>query len=237
MFLRRSGRYGQQESIQKLRQIKATVVTQRIWRKFSGLCPWQNLPRYLRPKSRHICDPLPGAINVSAKVKKRSEYLELRRPYEPQSFIRLVIIAESPPVSGKYFYDPTGATSEPLFAALMKQIGSSPSTKKEGLREFQRRGWILVDATYQPVNKGLPDSSRDKVIERDYPLLHGDLARLTPDRSAPLVLVKANICRILQPKLVQDGFNVLNRDSAIPFPSTGQQNKFHEQFGAILRAA
>jgi hypothetical protein len=62
-----------------------------------------------------------------------------------------VTIAESPPASGKYFYDPTGATSEWLFAALMKQIGFSPSNKEEGLREFQRRGWILIDATYEPV--------------------------------------------------------------------------------------
>jgi len=145
-------------------------------------------------------------------------------------------IAESPPVSGKYFYDPAGATSEWLFAALMKQIRFSPSTKEEGLREFQRRGWILVDATYEPVNKGLSDSNRDKVIERDYPLLRDDLKRLTPDRSAPLVLIKANVCRILKPKLVQDGFNVLNRDDSVPFPSHGQQNKFHKRFSAILRS-
>jgi hypothetical protein len=161
---------------------------------------------------------------------KRSDYLDLRRLYEPQSLIRLVIIAESPPASGKYFYDLTGATSESLFAALMKQIGFSPSTKKEGLREFQRRGWILVDATYEPVNIGLSKSSR-------YPLLRDDLARLTPDRSTPLVLIKANVCQILKPRLVQDGFNVLNRDAAIPFPSTGQQKKFHERFGAILKSA
>jgi hypothetical protein len=170
-------------------------------------------------------------------MMKRTEYLDLRRLYEPQGLIRLVIIAESPPASGKYFYNPTGATSESLFAALMKQIGFFPSTKEEGLREFQRRGWILVDATYEPVNKGLPNSARDKVLERDYPLLRDDLATLTPDRSAPLVLIKANVCQILKPKLVQDGFNVLNRDDVVPFPSTGQQKKFHERFGAILRSA
>ena len=167
----------------------------------------------------------------------RTEYLDLRRLYEPQSLIRLVIIAESPPASGKYFYDPTGAISEWLFAALMKQIGFSPSTKEQGLREFQRRGWILVDATYEPVDKGLSNSARDKVIERDCPLLCDDLATLTPDRSAPLVLIKANVCQILKSKLVQDGFNVLNRDDVVPFPSTGQQKKFHERFGAILRSA
>jgi hypothetical protein len=37
--------------------------------------------------------------------------------------------------------------------------------------------------------------------------------------------------------LVRDGFEVLNRDRTIPFPSTGQQKEFQQQFGAILRSA
>jgi hypothetical protein len=171
----------------------------------------------------------------STSVKKRSEYLEFRRRYEPEC-IRLVIIAESPPASGKYFYDPAGATSEPLFAALMKQLDHSHphrATKEDGLREFQRRGWVLVDATYEPVDK-LSDSAASSVIERHYPLLRDDLARLIPDRSTPLVLIKANVCRILKPKLLQDGFKVLNGDRVIYFPGAGRQKEFHQQFGATL---
>ncbi|MGA8294045.1 MAG: hypothetical protein WB820_16445, partial [Rhodoplanes sp.] len=53
-------------------------------------------------------------------------------------------------------------------------------------------------------------ASKVRVIERDYPLLRADLATLTPDRSSPLILIKKNVCQILEPKLVQDGFNVLN---------------------------
>src|SRR5438128_4218909 len=49
--------------------------------------------------------------------------------------------------SGKYFYDPTGSPKEPLFAAIMLQLGQSPITKEAGLRELQQRGWVLVDAT------------------------------------------------------------------------------------------
>ena len=37
------------------------------------------------------------------------------------------------PASGGYFYDPTGALGEPLFAALMKQLRLSPSTKEGGI--------------------------------------------------------------------------------------------------------
>jgi hypothetical protein len=49
-----------------------------------------------------------------------------------------------------------------------------------------------------------------------------------------LVLIKANICRILEPKLREDGFKVLNRGGVIYFPAAGRQPNFHQQFGAIL---
>jgi len=155
----------------------------------------------------------------STSGRNRAEYLDLRQRYEPEN-TRLVIIAESPPASGKYFYDPAGSPSEPLFAALMMQLRVFPLTKEEGLREFQRRGW-----------------SRNRVIERAYPLLRDDLASLMSDRSIPIVLIKENVCRILRPKLVQDGFNVLNGERLIYFPSTSRQKEFHRQFSAILESA
>ena len=66
---------------------------------------------------------------------ERTDYLSIRRRFEPES-IRLVIVAESPPASGKYFYNPTGALSEPLFAALMKQLAFAPTTKEGACLSF-----------------------------------------------------------------------------------------------------
>lgn len=166
---------------------------------------------------------------------QRSEYLSFQRKFEPAS-VKLVIVAESPPASGKYFYNPEGAPSEPLFKALMLQLNFKPTTKESGLREFQQRGWVLVDATYEPVN-ALSGPARDKVIARNYPFLRGDLTALLPDRSAPLVLVKANICRLLESDLAKDGFNVLNKGRVVYFPSTGRQKDFQRQFSAILKSA
>jgi hypothetical protein len=165
---------------------------------------------------------------------QRSEYLAYRSEFQPDS-IKLVIVAESPPATGKYFYNPTGALAEPLFAALMKQISFVPATKESGLREFQRRGWILIDATYEPVNK-LGKAAKDEVIVRDYPLLRDDLIALLRDRSTPLVLMKANVREVLEPRLTEDGFNVLNNGRAIYFPSHGWQPDFHRQFSAILKS-
>ena len=122
---------------------------------------------------------------------------------------KLVIVAESPPVSGLYFYNPDGKVTEPLFAAMMRQLTYSPRTKEDGLREFQGRGWLLVDATCEPVN-GLGEKARDAVIVRDYPLLRSDLETLIPNKAVPIALVKANVCRLLEPWLNEDGLKVLD---------------------------
>ena len=166
---------------------------------------------------------------------QRSDYLELRRRFEPK-IVRLVIVAESPPASGKYFYDPTGAISEPLFAALMQEIGFSPTGKESGLREFQTTGWVLIDATYTPVN-GLSDTERDKIVVEDYQSLRADLTALLPDKSTPVILIKANVCRLLEHQLNADGFRVLNNGRVVYFPSTGRQQEFHLQFNQIVESA
>jgi hypothetical protein len=139
-------------------------------------------------------------------------------------------------MSGKYFYDPAGKPSEPLFSALLCQLGSDRvATKEAGLLLFQRAGRVLVDATYEPVNDGRSKAERDRTIERGYPLLRADLDSLTPDRSAPLILIKANVCRVLEPRLAADRFIVLNRGRAIYFPSSGRQPDFARQFRDVIR--
>jgi hypothetical protein len=177
-----------------------------------------------------------GALDLSCEAEMlRDEYLDLRRRYEPKH-VKLVVVAESPPTSGLYFYNPEGRVTEPLFSALMKQLDSVCSEKADGLLKLQQRGWLLIDATYEPVNE-LSVAQRRKAIERDFQTLCDDLKNSMPDRSAPLILIKENVCRILEPGLISEGFNVLNRGVVIPFPSTGHQKQFHEKFAAVCRSA
>jgi hypothetical protein len=163
----------------------------------------------------------------------KDDYLAFRRKFEPTT-VKLVVVAESPPKNQTYFYNPDGRTSEWLFAALMQQLGHEPKTKEDGLRELQRRGWVLVDATYQPVN-ALGPEERDEVIARDYPLLRDDLAAMLPDKSTPIILVKVNVFRVLHRQLKADGFKVINGDIVVYFPSHGRQADFRRQFGAVLK--
>lgn len=97
-------------------------------------------------------------------------------------------------------------------------------------------GWILVDATYEQVDKH-SNSVRNDVIDRGYKELCNDLEILAPNRSVPLILIKANVCRKLKPRLAGGGYTVLNGETVVPFPSHGWQTKFRERFGEILKTA
>jgi hypothetical protein len=174
-------------------------------------------------------------------MKSRDDYLAMRRVYEPKR-VKLVIVAESPPDSGQYFYDPMGKATEWLFAAIVRQLGftAMPKENKErGLSELRRKGWLLVDATYRQVNNLRESTTRNRVLENDYPLLRRDLERLLrSDRSTPLILIKKTVCRVLRQRLLDDGFRVLNGvGDLIPFPSHSHQGEFARKFGALIDSA
>mgnify|MGYP001561430459 CR=1 FL=1 len=173
--------------------------------------------------------------HLQDQLKIRKGYLECRNKYKPENILAIFVL-ESPPKSGKYFYNNEGDISEPLFKAMMKLIGFEPEDKESGLQEFKRRGSIIVDAVYSPIN--YPENKQkwrdDKILEW-YPMLVKDLKYLAGEKDIPLILVKANICRLLGDKLKKDGFNVLNNGVVIPFPSTGQQNKFVEKITEVLK--
>jgi hypothetical protein len=121
---------------------------------------------------------------------------------------------------------------------MMKDVLEvSPKTKHEGLSEFAARGYLLIDATYTPVNIPGPKHLRDKAaavqIIKDLPFLVADLRQYAqPDTR--LLLVKANVCRLLAGQLVQAGFTVLNGDLVIPFPANGQQPNFRKMVRHVL---
>jgi len=142
-------------------------------------------------------------------VTQRNRYLPAR--------LRLVFIFESPPAGHGYFYDDTGRSSELLYRTMTELLlGTRPSPKPEGLRQFAAAGYLIVDPVYFPVNK-LPEKEADRLILDNVPNLIEDLHSLGADR-APIVLVKKNICQLLEMPLKEAGFRVLNEGQSIPFP-------------------
>jgi len=164
---------------------------------------------------------------------KKKYYLELRNRYKPKQ-IGIVFILESPPASGKYFYDESGLVTEPLFSAMMGLIKCKPNSKKEGLTYFSETGHFVVDATYEPVND-LKGKARENAILRHYDELVEDLRSLGNTDVIKLILVKANICRLLQGPLCACNFNVINNGVVVPFPSTGQQDNFRKSIAKVYR--
>ena len=163
----------------------------------------------------------------------REYYIRLRERYRPE-VLKVVFILESPPASGKYFYDETGLITEPLFKAFMELLKFEPKSKKDGLKYFSQTGHYLVDATYRPVNK-LKNKERTEAIIADYELLVRDLRNIEAHEKTQLILIKANICRLLGPRLLKDGFNVVNNNLVIPFPSSGQQGKFRAMISKVYQ--
>ncbi len=166
----------------------------------------------------------------------KSHYHKLRNKYTPTN-PKLIFVLESPPASDKYFYDPAGKTTEPLFSAMMKVIGERPATKEDGLHAFAHKGFFLVDATYKPVNHIKSRKKRNEIIISDLPELIQDLKQTIENHQTRIVLVKANICRYLEASIKTAGFNVINDGIIIPFPSSGQQNNFHKNIRKVFSQA
>jgi len=104
-------------------------------------------------------------LTPAAYLSFRERYLPARR--------KVIFVLESPPKSGLYFYKPDESVSETLLSAMIKDVLEiKPHTKKQGLGEFASRGFLLIDATYKPVNHPhLSKKARNALILDDFPLL------------------------------------------------------------------
>jgi hypothetical protein len=164
-----------------------------------------------------------------------AKYKELREAYRPER-IKAIFVLESPPKSGKYFYNPDGTVHEQLFRAMMEFIDVNPPSKQDGLHAFRDQGFIVVDASYAPVND-FKGKARDAAILREYDSLLRDLSLLNPRKDVPLILVKANVCKLLAKRLKEAGFLVANNDIEIPFPGSGRQKGFRDKLAAVVETA
>lgn len=162
----------------------------------------------------------------------KDKYILLRNLYIPKK-IRLVFVLESPPQGHGYFYDSTGRVSEVLFRAFMKLIKFTPKDKEEGLIQLANKGILLVNPIYIPVNK-LSEKEADLLIMKNYDLFIKDLVSLGISNKTPIILVKKNILRLLEKKLLVDRFNVINGNLLIPFPLHYHINTFISRCALLM---
>ena len=163
-----------------------------------------------------------------------NEFIRLRNEHRPKR-MKFCFIFESPPAHGGYFYEPSGRITELLFRSLIKTLFNKTfTTKEEGLRHFQVEGYYLINTIYTPVNK-VSDKTADNMILKNYETFKKDLMN-EGLKNIPLIIVKSNVWRLLKDKLVDDGFNVLNRSVMIPFPMHYHFASFKEKVSSLLAA-
>ncbi len=163
---------------------------------------------------------------------KESYYKNLRNKFLPDK-LKVVFVLESPPLSGKYFYDPKGNKNEYLFKIMMKFIDYDPEDKSDGLREFSKRGYLLVDSTYNQINGIKKPKDRNYEIVVNIPNLVNDLKKIINNKRVKVIPIKKNVCKIVSGPLESLGFKVLNED--IPFPDPSQTAIFFEKLNLLKK--
>ena len=164
-----------------------------------------------------------------------------RRKYRPRK-IRLLLIAESPPSSGGFFYFPTTIGKDHLFRETMKALDLWPENeplrrgvdKRSMLRRFQSLGLYLLDTCDFPVDKMRPRERREAVLEQ-IPRLVNDVIEANPLR---ILVVKSSIFNPVAIALRESGLwsRILNT-GPVPFPSHGNQQIYRSMLkSALLKA-
>jgi hypothetical protein len=170
------------------------------------------------------------SLLLAARAQAAARYLPHRT--------RVLVIAEAPPsADDRYFYFERVINKDWLWIALMKALYPSDwswitkqerSRKAYWLEKFRDDGFWLIDAVKEPLN-----GSETEVIAKiraNVSTLILEVHRIAPEQ---IVLIKTNVYDELLAPLREAGLNVVN-EKALPFPSSGQQTKFHTEFRRLV---
>jgi len=170
-------------------------------------------------------------------------YISVRDEYKPCGQTRFLLIAESPPASGGYFYFDKATGRDNLFRETMKALALFPENGRKMqkdfdkvplLKEFQSRGFFVVDASYSPVDKIPKSRERKRIIIRDIPRLVNETMKLNPEK---IIIIKKSIFEPARKALEQAGFSekILNK-APLPFPSHGHQRTYRMRLRELVES-
>lgn len=162
-------------------------------------------------------------------VYKDSPYTLAAEKYRPKR-VRVLFVAEAPPSAvERYFFYENVDHDDWLWIALMKglypkewrETKTERARKRDWLRKFQENEFWLVDAVKAPLSGS--HAQRVRGISSAANGLIEQIQRIAPHQ---IVLIKATVHDALFQKLKKAGLSVIN-DESLPFPSSGQQARFH----------
>ncbi len=170
-----------------------------------------------------------------------SDFSRYRRKYRPRK-VRFLLIAESPPSSGGFFYFETTIGKDHLFRETMKALKSWPEDepmhggvdKRSMLLHFQSMGFYLLDTCVSPVDKMRPNDRRKTVLSQT-PRLVNDVIKANPSH---IFIVKSSIFHPVSLALRESSMRsrVLNT-GPVPFPNHGRQRIYRSMLRRALRKA
>ena len=151
-----------------------------------------------------------------------------REKYRPKA-IDLLLIAEAPPCSeDRYFYFDDVREHDWLFRYVIKGLFAVTPPRDEKvtyLAKLKAQGVYLIDLSPHPVDKG-------QKLDGFVPNLVARAAALKPKN---IILIKSAVYDLTHEPLVAKGLNVI--DERMPFPTSGQQQKFEIAFARAINAA
>jgi hypothetical protein len=165
-------------------------------------------------------------------------YDQLRQEYRPDS-IRYLLVAESPPDPGsgsrRFFYSPDLSQHDNLYRGVAQAVFGleadfDVTRKVEVLRRLNAKGYWLIDAVRQPINKGT-DSARRRAIRDEVPSLVEACQRLAP--SVGIIICHGVVFDEVAPALREADLPLLH-DQALPFPLGNWRARFIEGFRRAL---
>ncbi len=178
---------------------------------------------------------------MNATKPSVADFNRARRKYRPQR-IRFLLIAESPPSSGGFFYFRMTIGKDHLFRETMKALGLWPRNKpmrrgvdkRSMLRRFQSMGFYLLDTCVFPVDKLRPFERRKAVLSQTGRLVN-DVIEADP---VHILVLKSSIFTPVSIALRDAGLwaRVLNT-GPVPFPSHGNQRTYRSLLRRALRSA
>ena len=151
---------------------------------------------------------------------------KIRISYKPEN-IKLLLVGESPPASGEFFYVKSLMTvyTSRAFEGVFNQSFTNVAAF---LKFFQGKECYLEDLTATPVNK-MSIKNRESTLEQGIIQLSAKLKDYKPE---VIVIVLKKIDRYVKKATKIAGLSC--PIYTLPFPGNGHQNKFIQEFSNIL---
>ena len=164
---------------------------------------------------------------------------DAKEQFRPEE-VSILFIAEAPPcATDRFFYFTDVTKGDSLFLYVIRtvfpELWDIPTKDLRGMKEellyrFQEEGFYLEDSLSFPLPKGTTSSQKLKFIIAEQNEFNQRISRYKS--SAKVVLLSSSVFKANYQYLKELGYDILN-DSAIPFPGSGQQNKFKDQIGKL----